>query len=238
MEYLHEMWLFIWAVVNNWAGYCTGGVIVAFLGLWTTVKQVLLPKKVWLGFTLVFLFFAIFNAWRDQYVKTQPGLFLQVQMGEIAEFTDNSGVGVFLQVAVDNRGLQTSAMGWRLHIKPPNGDDIEFPARLIGDKPVKVQGYSFSPDDALYLKTLAPIPTGAEISGILVFALPNEKPDEYRKKGAVLTLTCTDAYGNEIKTQKTITWRQIPHRMVSGRKATAEDNTSTITTILDKNVFL
>jgi hypothetical protein len=66
MDYINDIGRFLWAVINNWAGYTTGGVLVALLWLWTTFRQIPLSRKIGIGVAVIFLFFAVFNAWRDQ----------------------------------------------------------------------------------------------------------------------------------------------------------------------------
>jgi hypothetical protein len=39
MDILKEIGIYLLAVIDNWAGYCTGGVIVALLWFWSTLKQ-------------------------------------------------------------------------------------------------------------------------------------------------------------------------------------------------------
>jgi hypothetical protein len=75
MSYLSEIWTFVWAVFFNWAGLSTGGVVVASFGLWQLLRKHELPREVsrriGIGLALLFLFFALFNAWRDQYKENQ-----------------------------------------------------------------------------------------------------------------------------------------------------------------------
>jgi hypothetical protein len=66
MDFFEDIGRFLWAVINNWAGYTTGGVIVAALWLWSTVKQVPISRKSAILVAAFFLLVAIFNAWRDQ----------------------------------------------------------------------------------------------------------------------------------------------------------------------------
>jgi hypothetical protein len=69
---------FLWAVANNWAGYTTGGLVVALLWLWSTLKQVPISRKTSIAVAVMFLIFAFFNAWRGQYLRTKSGLKMQV----------------------------------------------------------------------------------------------------------------------------------------------------------------
>jgi hypothetical protein len=58
---------FLLAVINSWAGYATGGVVVALLWLWSTISQIPMSRKAGIVLALFFLFMAFFNAWRKQY---------------------------------------------------------------------------------------------------------------------------------------------------------------------------
>lgn len=71
MEWLKQVAEFLWAVINNWAGYTTGGLIVALLWLWSTLRQVPISRKVGIAVAILFLFFAAFNAWRKLYVENE-----------------------------------------------------------------------------------------------------------------------------------------------------------------------
>jgi hypothetical protein len=57
---------FLWAVINNWAGYATGGLVVATFWLYFVWKDKPMPRAI--GFILAgaFLLMAFFKAWREQ----------------------------------------------------------------------------------------------------------------------------------------------------------------------------
>src|SRR2546421_9728950 len=66
-NYLSDWLVFLWAVLNNWAGYVTGGIIVALVTTWWNVlKNKPIPRRVLIGLTTVFLVLGVFNAWRAQ----------------------------------------------------------------------------------------------------------------------------------------------------------------------------
>jgi hypothetical protein len=65
-HYLGELADFLWAVINDWAGYATGGVIVGLVGLWSMLKGIPPSRKFGVTLALTFLFFAFFNAWRER----------------------------------------------------------------------------------------------------------------------------------------------------------------------------
>src|SRR5947209_1688863 len=67
MPWINEVGQFLWAVINNWAGYSTGGIIVAVVALWHLMKSQPIPRKLGLGLAAFFFFLSFFKAWQDQY---------------------------------------------------------------------------------------------------------------------------------------------------------------------------
>jgi len=70
LSFLSDLWKFVWASINNWGGYSTGGVIVALIALWSLLRSRPLPRRFGVSVAIFFLFFGIFKAWRDQYHYT------------------------------------------------------------------------------------------------------------------------------------------------------------------------
>jgi hypothetical protein len=62
---------FIWAVLDNWAGYSTGGLIIAALALWFIWRDKPMPRKFALWLALLFLLMAFFKSWRDEHQKVE-----------------------------------------------------------------------------------------------------------------------------------------------------------------------
>jgi hypothetical protein len=73
MQWIKELGVWLWAVINNWAGYSTGGLIVAVVALWGLLKNKptgrKVTRKIGLRLALLFLFLGFFKGWRDQYEK-------------------------------------------------------------------------------------------------------------------------------------------------------------------------
>jgi len=49
MDLLSDLLSFICAVVNSWAGYATGGVIMALVAFWAMFRQKQVPRSMGLG---------------------------------------------------------------------------------------------------------------------------------------------------------------------------------------------
>jgi hypothetical protein len=66
MAFWSDLLAFLSAVLNNWAGYVTGGIIVALAWFWSTWFNQPVSRRVGLAIAFVFLLLAIFNAWREE----------------------------------------------------------------------------------------------------------------------------------------------------------------------------
>ena len=62
METVKEIGQFVGAVINNWAGYSTGGIIVAAVAFWRALRNIPVSQKVLLTLAAVFFVIALFKA--------------------------------------------------------------------------------------------------------------------------------------------------------------------------------
>jgi hypothetical protein len=63
---LADVWQFIIAVSSNWAGYATGGTIVASAWLYYSWKDTAMPRIIALSLCFIFQCMAVFKAWEDK----------------------------------------------------------------------------------------------------------------------------------------------------------------------------
>ena len=213
MEYFQDFFpdlgRFLWAVITNWAAYATGGVIVALLWLWSTLRESPVSKKVGIGVALVFLFFAFFNAWRQQYVKTKVGLTMEINfVGPADNIAGYTQTPLIIWATISNRGVPTIADTWDLRITTADGrtnqkDKVHI---VMMDKPFIFEGkIKISPSQALYEKTKEPIPAGAKPRGLMVFFVDEFDKATLSAKGTKYLLTCRDISGNEVAAKATMT---------------------------------
>ncbi len=66
MNAMTDILSFLWAVINSWAGYATGGLVVATFGLYFVWKDKPMPKAIGLSLAAVFLLMACYKAWKEQ----------------------------------------------------------------------------------------------------------------------------------------------------------------------------
>jgi|GEM_PF-5473190 len=211
-DYIGEIGKFLWAVINNWAGYTTGGLVVALLWLWSTLRQIQISRKIGIAVALVFLFFAIFNAWREKHhqvlqlqqeleVRSKPKLSIEVaQM--VSGVTDDDNTQVFMEVDVRNAGAPSVAYAFSLSVD--NGAagvklDHERPTiipdgfQIIDKGKIKAQ---FSKENRLEERVGDPIKQGDLKGGWIRFILPVKS--EYFST-AKKTLWCKDVTKTEVK---------------------------------------
>jgi archaellum component FlaF (FlaF/FlaG flagellin family) len=60
---------FIWSIIDNWAGYFTGGVIIAVITIWLTWKGQVMTRKILILISVCFFLMAIYKAWEQQYER-------------------------------------------------------------------------------------------------------------------------------------------------------------------------
>ena len=186
---------------------------MALIWVWTTMKNVSLPKWLGVGLTIIFLFFAFFNAWREQYLKTHPGLRIEIQELGLAPDQDNpETTKVFAIVSIANLGSPSIADSFQLSMKmPDSSNEITVqPYMFDPNKPITLSdsngSVEYSGSDALYLKTSGqPIQTGGKMTGIVSFRIPSISYEKSSKTGVSFTLECKDISGNLIK--QTRVWK-------------------------------
>jgi hypothetical protein len=205
VDILKQMGDFVWAVITNWAGYATGGVIVALVSLWSLLRKIPPSKKFGVVLALVFLFVALFNAWRDQYVRSHPALVLKIDQNGVGVNPDGEVV-IFIQASIFNRGAPTILRDWSLFVTPPGKAEIRAENHLITkESPIVFHEASgtvtFDPEDTLYYKTTSPVVSGGQTSGVLVFGIKGETKEAIAQSGTKLKLTCTDVFDNLISVE-------------------------------------
>ena len=207
MQTLREIWLFVWAVFNNWAGYATGGIIMATIALWYTIKHQSIPRKVLLCLAVVFFVMAVFKAWQAEHHRASTAL---VRLdGEIVQFNyfyseDNKCTGFLFVVQVANTGQSpTVARGWDLAAFFPN-DPISHKAVITAALPMggktTLSGHAgtstYAAEDDLRVKAaFDPIPVGGMRVGHIGFGLQGTMPDKI-PLGRRLELSYSDINSN------------------------------------------
>lgn len=139
MELIREFLSFAWSVFYNWAGFATGGVIVALVWFWSVLKKKPPSQKFGLFLAALFLLFAFFTACREQYrnsiAKQQQIDALTVTdfhpRIEAAWLTKNAvpgikreGTYVICRVTTENRGAPSAIAKTEATFALPSGQVI------------------------------------------------------------------------------------------------------------------
>jgi len=216
MELLKEIGIFFWAVINNWAAYSTGGIIVALIWLWSTAKQKTIPRPVGFGVAIFFLVCAFFNAWIVQYhdaealreeIKKVNSERTPNFTGEIESIssapsgTNNQDSIIFIFARVRNTGSPSVADHWNATVVLKSGKILELKDIVIPKHPVIFRmpsgmRMSLSFDDYLPIKAVNhPIPTGGECDGFFWGLAQGAAQQEVMDVGAIAKLNFSDVTG-------------------------------------------
>ncbi len=239
MELLKDVFVFLWAVINNWAGYCTGGIIMALLWLWSTRKEQALPRKIGTIVALCFLGVAVFSAWRDQKKKVESSmeevrnLRLQISALNQPAFSARidfailgaqpKGSQVALIVSLTNTGAPSAVLpeSWELKAVAADGRSFEGWPNTLKDKNLD---FCLSPkmlmrfvrSDALYLKASRPVDRNGYQQGLLWFGFPDLPRELLIQPATRLILAATSITGEDFKTE--ITVQRLQELSQSGTK--------------------
>jgi hypothetical protein len=219
MDLLRDLFEFTLAVVNSWAGYATGGVVVALLWLWSTLRNEQIPKRIGVAVAIFFLFAAFFNAWRIQHLAV-AGLTSRIDLiskpdfevvptslniGQEALLGTHEMTVVLLTVTILNHGAPSVVKDWSFAIVRSDGVEVFGtpylePVTKVGNGDQNLPGLVLSSDQSL-LKTATriPIPTGGAADGYMLFMFPTMTNDEIRSPGSQMKLDIKDMANREYK---------------------------------------
>jgi hypothetical protein len=136
--------------------------------------------------------------WLVQEKMPAPRDGMKAEIEEEATFKPRTGqgTGLVLWATIWNLGPPSAVNGYHLSAELADGRMIEAVTEAIFDDFMSPSGIAprrvFHKEDALYNKTVIPIPTGGQVSGMLSFTLPNLTHDEVWKEGVKLHLRFTD----------------------------------------------
>lgn len=225
MLFLSDLLSFIWAVVHSWAAYATGGVIMALVTFWSTLRQKPVPR--WFGVTLavIFLFFAFFHAWRSEHraaIQAQeekqkvdnelsatrneslPKLKGQILFSSSGiSRNDADTTSVLFVVSIRNSGAPSITKDWSATIDVPgrgsiSGTAVHYPKGFDLFENEQAEGQRLQNSDAIYEKTAEhPVTAGAEVHGFLLFDFKGVRPEQMERGGAIVRLTFFDVKDRE-----------------------------------------
>jgi hypothetical protein len=183
---LNDIRNFFWAVINNWAGYITGGLIIAAVTVWFGLKGKTMPRKTLIVLLVLFGLMACFKAWEEQNLARRglennvrlSGSIKRVVFGVPTNDPDAT-MFTFVVEVVNGSERPTIADKWRATVRLPN-ESIGHVAQdnFIPQGRLHFTGpsgeYNFSPEDDLRTKAgFTPVASGARVIGYVSFVIRN-----------------------------------------------------------------
>jgi hypothetical protein len=208
MDFFKDLLTFLWAVIDSWAGYTTGGIIVAILWLWSILRQRAVPRKIAVAVAVFFVFCAVFHAWREQFHKasnvqakfdasTKPEF--RVVIAQIIGTYSSSGKTVFLvQMGVFNRGADSVLANISAHYQSPTlNSDVDV-VYMPPEEEVRAFPEEWRTEDRPVpnMQSVGMISRGALVPGKLFVTVPGNHEAELGELPSALTITVRDYLGS------------------------------------------
>jgi hypothetical protein len=222
-QWLQEFCDFSLAAINNWAGYATGGAIVAFIWFWSAVRQQTVRRKFALSLAVLFLYLGCFKAWREQLsAAKQASDDVQVIQKKLDDLQVPKLVGSIDQVAtaptgedgmqslvtifahINNQGAPSVLENWHATQTLDTGQvlsGVMVPPPYTGGVVVMHSGehdehknYLMASDNLGIASMPNPIPRGGGVEGWIIFVFPTEKQ---KTINSAITLYFNDVNGEQ-----------------------------------------
>jgi hypothetical protein len=122
---------------------------------------------------------------------------------------NNPDTSVITLIAhVKNKGTPCAIDSWTISAKLASGDIIEGKRRAISI-PVRINLHSggsltYPPENALYQRTIVPIPMGGVVYGLLIADFPTVPPLVFHAGAATVIVTFRDVMGNDHRIERPI----------------------------------
>ena len=212
MEIFRDVWGWAVAVIEHWHGWVSGGVLAFGLEISDRIWEWKPSKALFIVILSCGLVWSFFSAWRDEYKRANdaerkltdnsPKLVGEIQ--GLGTGVSEHITGTFIVATISNlpSGAPTVVKNYTLIITLPSGKQVKGEAY---DVPPTVTIHTgkvprtFYREDALYDKTMKPIPSGGEETGLLLFQIPSmppsstdQAPPELMQPGARYTLGFVD----------------------------------------------
>jgi hypothetical protein len=188
---------FLLAVCFNWAAYSTGGIIVAIVTFWHSLRNKPVSKKLAIALALCFLLMAFFKAWDEQFEAaaafyqelndlTNPKLSAKIEAIDSADVMNAKECQAFLAVSVKNDGAPSVATSWQLSVTSSSVNVNRQQPTVIPDNFLLHDNgrliARFHANNHLEEKTtVSAIQRGLPVSGWLRFDLPGITCTQFRE---------------------------------------------------------
>src|SRR5205085_4904844 len=199
---MSDILTFLWAVANNWAGYSTGGLVVASIVLWFLWRDKPMPRKLALWLALLFLLMAFYKAWHDQYIENEVGrsagsLAFVLLSGELNQHGDLADP----QLQINFKNLQPRLL--KYHVDSLN---LTIESHRMDQIFINRGGYIYAGQDGIYrLQYIKDVPLTSEpLKGILDYSITynivGSKVDHHTRKKISFELYFSPPLGGKFST--------------------------------------
>jgi hypothetical protein len=171
---------------------------------------------------------AAFEARKKLDELTKPKLIGEIdQAGSVGQAVDEHGrlfinmsdTGIFVFATIKNIGAPSVVVNWNLVVHMPGKAPVKAAKRLLPTTMRLDKQSMMYAEDALYNKAVnSPVPTGGQISGVLLFVLEGVTRDECWKQGTILILEFQDVLNTKSEASVTLTGSKDPFRYLPGMR--------------------
>jgi hypothetical protein len=121
---------------------------------------------------------------------------------------------------VKNSRAPSVAINWGLSVELPGKSPVMAAKKIVPDTITMENGLKLYGEDALYNKgVITPIPTGGQISGVLLFVVEGVPKQDIWRDGTRLTLTFEDVLGQPYKASVTLKGSPRPFQYLPGLRS-------------------
>lgn len=188
---------------------------MATLALWTIFRQQPISRKVSIALSILFLGFAVFNAWREQLQlkneaiskldSTKPKFSLEIRQALSGTSEQDQNPQILLTVALTNAptGFPSIADNWRVEITLPSGQVIKGRVIMLSDgtrMTTSQTGFHMnSTFQPIYGKALPqPLPPGGRVIGDVLADFPGLPRGFFAQDGVKIAVSCVDVLGTRV----------------------------------------
>ena len=197
LTWLSDFGIFFREVFKRWVELVTGGVIAFAWLIYCQLTGKSLSMTVFCWILVVTLLFAVFGAWREQYLKAKGGL-----EGEINQLWWAKDQGLlFLQARIFNTGLPTVIPYWGLRAELSDKRQITATNQSIPlGQELGTGTHKTRINKIMYEESTVPVAQGGQIGGWLCFSFPVPR-EEVHRPDTTLVLEFRDVKGNKFFTK-------------------------------------
>jgi hypothetical protein len=207
-----DVWRFVMAVGNHWIVLVGGTTIIILLGVAERLIRKEISPRLYASLLVGLFFCATFLAWKEEHdkVSSTKNFDIGIQRVSIGEWAESAqgdlgpATSVTVMIGVVNRGPASILRYWSISVKPPTRESeiplsvlpvpSESRVNIFRDTPTKAPLMVLSGTEAIYIKTLQRIDSGAWTSGFLVGLTRAITRQQLSTDGTEVIVRCQDAF--------------------------------------------